>query len=135
MGLIMNFVLIGILVVVKNVIVVYICLFLLGISIAARYYVGYTFNLEFQPKRSQVIVSVVQFASESLVYLMCIAYFVYISNRWIPLQIPNLVGTLIGIIFVYFMPETPRFLVATKKYDTARGVFASIAKHNGISDA
>ena len=134
MGLILNFVLVGMLIVLRNVIVVYFCLFMLGISIAARYYVGYTFNLEFQPKRSQVIVSVVQFSAESIVYLLNIAYFVYISDRWIPLQIPNLILTLVGVIFVYFMPETPRFLVATKKYDSAREVFAKIAKYNGACD-
>lgn len=59
MGLILNFVLVGMLILLRNVIVVYFCLFMLGISIAARYYVGYTFNLEFQPKKSQVIVSVI----------------------------------------------------------------------------
>jgi MFS family permease len=46
-GLVLNFVLIGILIIAKNVIIAYFCLFLLGISITARYYVGYTFNLEF----------------------------------------------------------------------------------------
>jgi hypothetical protein len=40
-----------------------------------------------------------------------------------------------GVIFVYFMPETPRFLVATKKYDSAREVFAKIAKFNGVTNA
>jgi len=59
MGLALNFVLVGMLIVLRNVLVVYFCLFFLGISIAARYYVGYTYNLEFQPKRSHVIVSVV----------------------------------------------------------------------------
>lgn len=47
MGLLLNFVLIGMLIVLRNVIVVYFCLFFLGISITARYYVGYTYNLEF----------------------------------------------------------------------------------------
>ena len=124
MGLTLNFVLVGMLIVLRNVLVVYFCLFFLGISIAARYYVGYTYNLEFQPKRSHVIVSVVQFSAESIVYLLNIAYFVYISDRWIPLQIPNLILSLVGVIYVYFMPETPVWLVATKKYDSARGVFA-----------
>lgn len=46
-GLILNFVLIAVMIVLKNVIVVYFCLFMLGVSITARYYVGYTYNLEF----------------------------------------------------------------------------------------
>ncbi len=71
-----------------------------------------------------MIVSVVQFSAESIVYLLNIAYFVYISDRWIPLQIPNLILSLVGVIYVYFMPETPVWLVATKRYDSARAVFA-----------
>jgi hypothetical protein len=52
MGLILNFVLVGILIISKNAIIAYICLFFLGVSITARYFVGYTYNMEFQPKRS-----------------------------------------------------------------------------------
>ena len=58
-GLLLNFVLIGVLIVLRNIYGAYFCLFFLGVSITARYYVGYTYNLEFQPKRSQVIVSIV----------------------------------------------------------------------------
>lgn len=52
MGLILNFVLVGILIISKNAIIAYVCLFFLGVSITARYFVGYTYNMEFQPKRS-----------------------------------------------------------------------------------
>lgn len=51
-GLTLNFVLIVILIFAKSVILVYFCCFMLGISITARYYVGYTYNLEFQPKNA-----------------------------------------------------------------------------------
>lgn len=76
-----------------------------------------------------------QFTSESLVYLLDIAYFVYISNNWVWLQIPNLILTFVGIVFVCMMPESPRFLVASKQYDKARQVFAMMAKFNGINRA
>ena len=46
-GLVLNFVLVALLLFLKNVVIVYGCLFLLGVSITARYYVGYTYNLEF----------------------------------------------------------------------------------------
>jgi len=110
-------------------------LLFLGISITARYYVGYTYNLEFQPKNAQVIISTCQFGSESIVYLLDVAYFVYISNNWIYLQIPNLIFTFIGIVFVFIMPESPRFLIANKQFDKAREVFALMAKFNGIDRA
>jgi hypothetical protein len=33
------------------------------------------------------------------------------------------------------MPETPRWLLAKKKYNEARGVFALMARWNGVKDA
>lgn len=51
-GLILNFVLIIILIFARGVAVAYICIFFLGISITSRYYVGYHFNIEYQPKKS-----------------------------------------------------------------------------------
>lgn len=46
-GLFLNFLLVGVLMMLKSVFGAYFCLFFLGISITARYYVGYTYNLEF----------------------------------------------------------------------------------------
>jgi len=46
-GLFLNALMVTICVFSKLVIVTYICLFLLGVSITARYYVGYTYNVEF----------------------------------------------------------------------------------------
>lgn len=134
-GLIMNFVLITIMIFNENLWIAYACIFALGISITARVYVGYTFNLEFQPKRNQIIVSTIQFMTESCVYLVDIAYFTYVSDNWVYLQIPNLVLNFIGIIFIVQMPESPRWLIASKQYDRARMVFSRIAKVNGMRRA
>jgi MFS family permease len=134
-GLTLNMLLILTLVVNKNVWVAYACIFLLGISITARYYVGYTYNLEFQPKKTQVIVSTIQFMTESCVYLIDIAYFTYISDNWAYLQIPNIILNLVGIIFIAQMPESPRFLIASKQFNRARLVFKRIAKVNGMKRA
>ena len=40
---------------------------------------------------------------------------------------------IIGLIFLSQMPESPRFLVATKKFEQAREVFAWIGKVNGLA--
>jgi MFS family permease len=49
LGLILNFVIIAVLMLVNSVIPIFVCLFFLGISITCRYYVGYSYSLEFQP--------------------------------------------------------------------------------------
>jgi MFS family permease len=46
-GLFINGSIIIVLLLQYNVIVAYFCLFMLGVSITARYYVGYTYNLEY----------------------------------------------------------------------------------------
>lgn len=83
LGLFVNGAIVVVVVFSKSVILTYFCLFMLGISITARYYVGYTYNLEYQLKRNQVVVSTIQFMAESVVYLLDIAYFVYISDNWV----------------------------------------------------
>jgi len=90
----------------------YFMLFVMGLSVTARYYVGYTYNVEMQPKSHQVLVSTGQFVSESAVYLFVCFYFSSISKYWIPLQIPNVLLTCMGIVFLIWMPESPRFLVS-----------------------
>lgn len=52
LGMVMNFLLIGGSLFLKNMLLAWVCLFLLGVSVTARYYVGYTYNLEMQPKRA-----------------------------------------------------------------------------------
>ena len=39
---------------------------------------------------------------------------------------------IIGLMFLLFMPESPRFLISTKQFDKAREVFAWIGKVNGL---
>lgn len=38
-----------------------------------------------------------------------------------------------GVVFLVFMPESPRFLVAAKRFDDARSVFKWIGLRNGLS--
>ena len=96
----------------QNLVIIYLLLLLLGMSVTARYYVGYSFNVEMQPKTKQPLVSTIQFLSESIVYIFLCCYFMYISKNWIYLQIPNIGLTTMGILYLYTMPETPRFLLA-----------------------
>lgn len=111
-GLFMHlFFMIGILIT-KNKYIAYGLLFIFGMSLTARYYVGYTYNLEMQPKSHYVLVSTTMFMFESVVYFFICIYFSFISKQWKILQIPNLVLCISGIIFMLWMPESPKFLVA-----------------------
>lgn len=50
LGLFMNLVLTILIILNQNDIILFVLLFFYGLSITARYYVGYTFNLEWQAK-------------------------------------------------------------------------------------
>jgi hypothetical protein len=69
--------------------------------------------------------------AESVVYLLDIVYFLYISKQWVWLQIPNVILCVIGIIWIYSNPETPRYLLAVQRWDDARAAFKWMAKWNG----
>ena len=110
----------------RNPYVDYFLLFTFGMSITARYYVGYTYNVEMQPKSHYVLVSTTMFLFESVVYLFITFYFRFISRRWQYLQIPNVLLTLMGIGFLFSMPESPRFLISRHRFREAREVFTWI---------
>ena len=82
-GLLLNGIVILVTCISKTPWITLICMFLLGVSITARYYVGYTYNVEFQLKRDKVAVSTIFFMMESCVYLFDIIYFLYISKEWV----------------------------------------------------
>jgi MFS family permease len=121
--------------IVKHDIICFLLTFLFGVSLTARYYVGYTYNIEMQPKSHYVLVSTTQFCFESLTYLFICIYYWLISDNWKYLQIPNIIFMVIGFIFLAFMPESPRFLVCTKQFTEAREVFEWIGKFNGLSES
>ena len=114
-----------------NFLIDYFCLFLVGISVTMRYYIGYTYNVEMQPRSHQNFAGVMLFACEAIVFIFICCYFMNISKYWTPLMIPNIVLTTIGLIFLYNMPESPRFLVSTHKFEKARQVFKLMARWNG----
>ena len=64
-------------------ILLYALLIFLGMSVTARYYVGYTYNLEMQPKENQALVSTFMFVCESFVYIFVCFYFSSISKEWL----------------------------------------------------
>lgn len=67
----------------SNPFILYGLLLFFGMSVTARYYVGYSFNIEMQPKSHQPLVSTIQFLSESFVYCFVCLYYIYVSKNWI----------------------------------------------------
>lgn len=72
------------------------------------------------------------FLIESVAYLSICVYFIN-YKYWKPIQIPNVIFVFAGLVFMCFMPESPRFLISKKRFDDARDVFKWIGKVNGLS--
>jgi len=117
-----------------NPILTYGLIFIFGMSVTARYYVGYSYNLEMQPKSHYVLVSTSMFMFESFTYICICLYFWLVQGPWQYLQIPNLVLASAGMVFLSFMPESPRWLLSKKRFDEARHVFKWIGMQNGLEE-
>jgi hypothetical protein len=59
MGLILHIIITVVLIFTKNVILDYFALFVLGYSVTMRLYIGYTYNVEMQPKSHKVLASTI----------------------------------------------------------------------------
>jgi len=133
LGLVMHLGFMAGIMIVTNYILCYVLVFTFGLSLTARYYVGYAYNVEMQPKSHYVLVGTSMFLIESVAYLSICFYFMFASQYWKPLQIPNIVFISAGVVFLCFMPESPRFLISKRRFEDARDVFKWIGKVNGLS--
>lgn len=67
-------------------------------------------------KKDQLFASTVMFVAESLTYILVCGYFAFLSKDWIPIQYANIGLSAFAIVSLYFMPESPRFLIAQGRH-------------------
>eukprot|EP00347_Sterkiella_histriomuscorum_P016560 403352729 len=112
-------------------------MYILGFFSVGRASVGYLYMQELTPIKNQVVVgSICQMASGIVTVFICL-YFMFISKYWIPFQIFGCTTTFLVAISVWFMPESPKFLISKKRYDEARKSIKFIAwvnRYQGILD-
>ena len=64
--------------------------------------------------------------------MLVTTYFGWVSKEWQYIQIPTISVGVIGVIFLFLSPESPRFLVSVKRYNQARNALKKIATVNGL---
>lgn len=69
--------------------------------------------------------------NNGFVAVYTVIYYWFISTNWIPINIFGAVLTLVSAVGVYFLPESPKFYLSTRRYDEAREAINFIAKTNG----
>jgi hypothetical protein len=69
--------------------------------------------------------------NNGFVAVYTVIYYWFISTNWIPINIFGAVLTVVSAVGVYFLPESPKFYLSTRRYDEAREAINFIAKTNG----
>lgn len=105
--------------------------FVIGFGVTGKQYVGWNYLLEMQPKNMQDKVGTLEFIMEAAVYIAVTIYFGWINKHWHFIQIPTITFGVVGIIFLYLQPESPRYLVSVGRFEQARQSFTFIARFNG----
>ena len=82
LGLLIHITVFSVLIFCHSIPFAFILIFISGYSVTMKLYVGYTYNVEMMPKQYQVLASTCQFCFESLVFVFCCFYFLYISKDW-----------------------------------------------------
>ena len=70
--------------------------------------------------------------NDGLMLMIASLWFLVISKNWVTLMTAATLLQLLNTIWVYYTPESPKFLVSKGRYDEARAVMTKIARYNKI---
>eukprot|EP00347_Sterkiella_histriomuscorum_P011808 403371019 len=110
----------------------YLLIFLGGISESGRYYVGFVYLQELMPKSHQTLVGLNIFLAHAFAKLFYDFYFYQITKNWIYLSYSSIAMVLICLICMYWIPESPKFLISSNQKQRAKQSFDQIAQINGV---
>jgi MFS family permease len=108
------------------------CVFVMGLAMPCRVFVGYVYLMEFIPLEKTQITSAIVFSFDSLNLAICGLFFEYVSNQTTYIFGMALTGVAAAMVGVNWLPESPQFLVSVGLFDSARAVIARIGAINGV---
>lgn len=114
----------------SNVNMVIIYYFIVGLCAGGRVAIGTMYMAEFIPEKQQdLVVSQVNVGDAIIMMLQCLYY--NHKNEWLPLHIFQAHLHVLIIILIYmYIPESPKWLYANRRYDEARETLKVVAKYN-----
>lgn len=104
--------------------------FCFGMICSIRIQVGYVYLMEVLPKKAQTHVTSGWNVQEAMIYVVGTIYFWKISKHWFWYCLIGYIWQAISVIFLIWMPESPRYLISVGKLDEAKKVFQTIAWWN-----
>ena len=90
----------------------YAMIFIMGMAMAPRFFVGYVFAMEFLPQKSTSMATSITLGVDGLVLMWSSLWFMMIDNHWETLYGCAVVATWFTILITYCMPESPKFLLS-----------------------
>ena len=107
-------------------------MFFFGIVTSARYGIAYPYGMEFCPEKNKKILSIFYFSvgASSLIFISF--FFPFISKHWEHFVLIAATLTAISLIGLPFLPESPKYLHAKKRFDEARQSLNVIGRYNGM---
>jgi len=106
-------------------------IFFFGMGGVGRSSICYLYMQEFLPSDKATLVGTILQLNNGMVAIYTVIYYWFISSQWIPLQVFGGFLTVVSMVGVYFLPESPKFLLTMKRYDDARAAINVIARVNG----
>jgi MFS family permease len=106
-----------------------------GIASASRKSIGFCYITELAPNRFRAALGTAWNTSElSMTNIYITTYFWFISKNWIGTAIVGEFLVTISFVLIWaFIPESPKWLYAKKRYSDLRAVMIYMARTNGIN--
>ena len=101
----------------------YILLFLFGLSMPMRVFVGYIMSMEFLPLNKTQLVTALTLGTDGLGILIASLWFLYLSKDWKTYMTMSTLFCYVSFAYIYCcLTETPKFLISRGRFDEARQV-------------
>ena len=97
--------------------------------------VGYVYMMEFLTPKYKLRVATLFVLSDGLIYLFMTFYFDFISNQYMYCaQIGLCLNLICVFLMIFFVHESPIFLLKTGKIMRAQAIITQIARQNGLPE-
>jgi MFS family permease len=107
------------------------CEFFIGVFSTVRVNIGYPYMAELVGQKYRTAYGTLWSISEGLIFIYATIYFLQISTKWIYFTLIGYCLQIISMVLVFFLPESPVYLMTKGLGYRARDSFRTIAKCNG----
>ena len=109
----------------------YFLIFLMGLSMPMRVFVGFIYAMEFLPIKNTEMATGVTLGCDGLGIAIGAIWFMLISKDWRSFMAFATVLCYVGVLYTWcLMPESPKFLVSRGRYHHARKVITKMMRRN-----